>query len=74
MIVNRTNSFLKDTECSNHVFPLENLKTYQGGENLTQKQLRGPTTCKDMLQTCVERYCKLANKKAEQLNTVSNLG
>ena len=35
------------------------------GKNLTPKQLRGPTTWKDMLN------CELANTKTEQLYTVS---
>ena len=38
----------------------------QGLEKLTQNRLRGPTTWKDMLKKCVERYCELANKKTEQ--------
>ena len=32
-------------------------------ENLTQNRSRGPTTWKDMLGKCVERYFELANKK-----------
>ena len=51
---------------------LEQLKNYQDGENLMQKQLRGPTTWRDMLKKCVERYCELANNKAEQLYNVSS--
>ena len=35
-------------------------------------QWRGPTTWKDMLVKCVERYCELANKKVEQLYKVSS--
>ena len=38
------------------------------GKNLTPKQLRGPTTWKDMLN------CELANTKTEQLYTVSTPG
>ena len=30
----------------------------------------GPTTWKDMLKKCVERYCESANKKVEQLYKV----
>ena len=35
---------------SNHEFLMEQLKNYQGGTNLTQRRLRGPTTWKDMLK------------------------
>ena len=38
-----------------------------GRKKLTRKQKRGPTTWKDMIKKCVERYCELANKKVEQL-------
>ena len=42
---------LKNTEkCSNHEVLLEQLENYQGGKNLTQRWLRGPTAWKDMLQ------------------------
>ena len=44
-------------------FCWSNWKNYQGGESLTQKRLRCPATWNDMLTTCVERYCELANKK-----------
>ena len=53
----------KTEKCSNHEFLLEQLKNYQGGESLTQKRLRCPARWNDMLTTCVERYCELANKK-----------
>ena len=43
-----------------------------GMTDLTNKQLRGPTMWKDMLQNCVERYCELANKNLEQLYKVSH--
>ena len=42
------------------------------GKNLTQRPWRGPTTWKDTLKKCVERYCELANKKTEQLHKVSS--
>ena len=44
------------------------LKNYQGGKNLTQKQLRGPLTWKVMLKSALS---ELANKKVEQLHKVS---
>ena len=40
--------------------------------NLPRKQWRGPTTWKDVLKKCVERFCELANKKTEQLYKVSS--
>ena len=49
-------------------FLLEQLSNYQGGRNLTQKLLRGPT----IRSKCVERDCELANKKTEQLYKVSS--
>ena len=33
-------------------------ENYQGGRNLTQRWLRGPTTWKDMLKKCFERYLR----------------
>ena len=48
---NRIESLLSSTKrCLNHVYLLEQLKSYQGGENLRQKQLRGPMTRKDLLK------------------------
>ena len=44
----------------------------QGGKNLTQRRLRGPTTWKGHAQKWVEGYCELANKKTEQLHKVSS--
>ena len=55
----------------NHVFFLEQLKSYQDGRSLTQKQCRGPTTWNVMRKKCVERYCELAHKKTEQSYKVS---
>ena len=50
-------------KCSNHESLLQQLKSYQGGRNLTQKSgrmvLRHGRTC----SKCVARYCALANKK-----------
>ena len=40
---------------------------------LTQKLSRGFTAWTDMRTKCVERYCERANKKTEQLYTVSTL-
>ena len=69
----RTKSLLMNTEkCSDHEFLLEQLKNYKGGKNLTQKLSRGPTTWKDVLKTCVETYCELANKNTEYFYKVSS--
>ena len=46
-------------------------ENYRMAKNVTRIQWRGPTTWKDMLKKCVERYCELSNKKTEQLYTVS---
>ena len=43
-------------------FLMQQLKSYQGGRNLTQRRSHCLTTWKDA-QKCVERYCELANKK-----------
>ena len=40
-------------KCSNYEFLEEQLKNYQDGRNLTQKQWRGPTTWKDMLENAL---------------------
>ena len=61
------------TRCLIHVFLLDQLKSYKGGKNLSQRLLRGLATWKDMLEKCVERYRELANKKVEQLYKVSSL-
>ena len=48
---NRMKSLLRNIQrCLNHAFLLEQLKSYQGGKNLTQKQSRGTTTWKDILE------------------------
>ena len=74
MNVNRTRILLINTEkCSNHEFLRPRLKNYQDGRNITQKLSHGLTTCKDMLKSASKRYCELANKKTEQLYTVSTL-
>ena len=39
--------------CSNHVFLQEQRKCYQGETNLTQKQWRGPMTCRDVLKSAL---------------------
>ena len=72
MNANRTRTSLRNTgRCSNHESPLEQLKNYLGGRNLTQKRSRGHTTRKDTRKKRVERCCELANKKTEQLYKVS---
>ena len=65
--VTQSKLLLRTTEkCSDHVFLQEELKNNQDGKNLTQKRLRGPTTWKDMLKKCVERYCELTKKKKDR--------
>ena len=45
----------------------------QGGKSLTQEPWPGPTTCMEgHARKCIERYCELANKKVEQLYTISS--
>ena len=49
MRANRTKSLLMNTEeCSNHESLPEQLKSYLGGKNLTQKLSRGLTASKDV--------------------------
>ena len=48
---NRMKSLLRNVQTSlNHVFLLEQLKSYQGKKNLTQKKARGPMTWKGRLE------------------------
>ena len=49
--------------CLNHVFLLEQLKSYQGGKSLTQKQSRGPATWKDMLENALKDTASWQTKK-----------
>ena len=58
--------------CLNHVFLLEQLKNYQGGENLTQRRWRGPTTWNDMLENALSDTASWQTKKVEQLYKVSS--
>ena len=52
---NRTNSLLMNTEkCLNNEFLLEQLKNYHGGQILTRRRLRGPTTWKDTLKNALK--------------------
>ena len=70
---NQTRKLLDNTtRCLNPVFLLNQPRNYQDGTNLAQRLQRGPTTWKDMLEKCVERYCELANKKTEQQYEVSH--
>ena len=46
---------------------------YQSERKFTQKLSRGLTAWTDMRTNCVEWYCGRANKKTEQLYTVSTL-
>ena len=67
---NRTKVLLRSTEkCSNHEFLLGQPTNYQGGRSFTQRQLRGPSTWKDMLKKCMERSFELANKKRQSICT-----
>ena len=52
-------------------FCWSNWKVYQGGRNLTQKQSRGPTTWKDMLENALREKASWLTKK-EQFFTVSS--
>ena len=66
-------SFNSTQQCSNRVFLLEQQRNYRDGKNLTRIQWRGPTTCMEgHAQKCVERYCELGNKTAEQLYKISH--
>ena len=56
--------------CLNHECLLEQLKSYQGGKSLTQKQSRGPTTRKDMLEYALSDTVNWQTKKVEQLYKV----
>ena len=49
----------------------EATKNYQGGKNLTQKNVEWPCDMEGYAQKCVERYCELAKKKFKQLCEVS---
>ena len=49
--------------CLNHVFLLEQLKCYQCGKNFTQKQWRGPSTLKDMLENASRDTVNWQTKK-----------
>ena len=64
---NRMKLLLRNTQrCLNHVFLLEQLKNYQGGKCLTQRQSLGPYDMEGHARKCVERYCELADKVVEQ--------
>ena len=60
---NRMKSLRNIQKCLDHVFLLEQLESYQGGENLTQKQSRGPTTWKDMLENALRDTASWHTKK-----------
>ena len=72
--VNRTKTLSVNTrKCSNHEYLPLQLKKYQDGRIFTQKLSRGPTTWKDTRKSTQKGTCELANKKTEQLYTVSTL-
>ena len=54
------------TNVSSHEFLLLQLKSYQGGRNLTQRRWRGPTIWKDMLKHVLNGTAKWQNKKVVQ--------
>ena len=61
---NRMKSFLNSRQrCLNHVFLLEQLKSYQGGNNLTRKLSRGPTTWQDMLKNALSDTASWQTRK-----------
>ena len=61
-----------DTEnCSNHEFLLEQQKISRVKKKL--KHCSAVCDMKGRAQNCVERHCKLTNKKVEQLYKVSSL-
>ena len=63
---------LSNTEkCLNHECLLEQLRNYQGGNNLTLKQLRGLTTWKNMLKNVWRDIASWQTKKTQQLYKVS---
>ena len=62
--VNRTKTLsIKKEKCSGHEFLLEQLQIYQGGKNLTQKRLRGPSIWKDMLKTALSHIANWRTKR-----------
>ena len=70
--VNRTKVLLRNTKrCSNHESPPEQLKSCLVGKNLTQKTVAWSYDMKSHAKKCVESFCELANKSAEQLYKVS---
>ena len=52
--------------CLNHVFLQEQLKSYLGGESLTQSRWHGPTTWKDMLENALSDIASWQTRKVEQ--------
>ena len=70
MNANRMKSLRNLQRCSNDEFLLEQLKIYQGGENFTQKRLRGLTTWKDMLENALREIASWQTKKVKQLYTL----
>ena len=50
-------------KCSDHEFLLEQLENYQGGKNLAQRWLRGPTAWKDMLKNALRDIANWQTKR-----------
>ena len=53
-------------------FLLEQLRNYQGGENLAQKTAAWFYDVEGHARKCVERCCELANERVEELYKVSS--
>ena len=71
--VNRTRSSLNNRRrCLDHAFLLEQLKSYQDGKNLTQKQLHGPPTWKDMLESALNDVANWQTRKWSSYFKVSS--
>ena len=62
---NRMKLLLRNIQrCLNHALLLEQLKSYQGGKNLTQRRLRGLTTWKGMLENAWRDTASWQTKKS----------
>ena len=64
----------KKRNCSNHELLPPQLNYYQDGRNLTQNTVAWSCDMEGHAKKCVESCCELANKKTEQLYTVSKPG
>ena len=70
---NRMKSHTKKTQrCLNHVFLLEQLTNYLGGNSFTKKTVAWSYDMEGHARKCGERHCELANRRVEQLHKVSS--